>query len=200
MLQKTSKIEFGGMWVFPGARLIRRTLQRLLAKKKRRDTRLLGRLERRQASICPWMILFGSRTGCRPKTKRGGFLPGFRYLHQFKSEVHIDGGEIQRYQWISPKLALEKHREGAIDLAPPTWVSLYQISKFANAADTITELSNREPRFYKTKIIKNNEGIRTALWEGDSSYSQTNGNTSEATHRLIMSPDGFVFKHSAVKY
>ena len=136
-----------------------------------------------------------------PENQKKRFSTWFFVTHSNSNqEVHIDGGEIQKYQWIDPKLALKKHREGSIDLAPPTWVSLYQMTKFASVADTISELSSREPRFYKTKIVKNLEGTRTALWEGDSGYPQSSGESSGATHRLIMSSDGFVFEHSAVKY
>ena len=201
MLQKTSKIEFGGMWVFPGGKIDPEDSSKT-AGEKEAARYAAARETREEAGLdLPLDDFVWFSHWVPPENQKRRFSTWFFVTYTSSDqEVHIDGGEIQRYQWISPKLALEKHREGAIDLAPPTWVSLYQISKFANAADTITELSNREPRFYKTKIIKNNEGIRTALWEGDSSYSQTNGNVSRATHRLIMSPDGFVFKHSAVKY
>ena len=190
-----------GLWVFPGGKIDPEDSSKT-AGEKEAARYAAARETREEAGLdLPLDDFVWFSHWVPPENQKRRFSTWFFVTYTSSNqEVHIDGGEIQRYQWISPKLALEKHREGAIDLAPPTWVSLYQISKFANAADTITELSNREPRFYKTKIIKNDEGIRTALWEGDSSYSQTNGNVSRATHRLIMSPDGFVFKHSAVKY
>src|SRR5258705_9024241 len=43
--------------------------------------------------------------------------------------VTIDGGEIQNHQWVTPAAALAQHAAGTIDLAPPTWVTLYQVSR-----------------------------------------------------------------------
>ncbi|MFL2503592.1 MAG: NUDIX hydrolase [Candidatus Azotimanducaceae bacterium] len=201
MLQKTSKIEFGGMWVFPGGKIDPDDSAQA-ANEDEAAKYAAARETKEEAGLdLPLDNFLWFSHWVPPENQKKRFSTWFFVTHSNSNqEVHIDGGEIQKYQWIHPKLALEKHREGSIDLAPPTWVSLYQMSKFASVADTISELSNREPRFYKTKIVKNLEGTRTALWEGDSGYPQSSGESSDATHRLIMSSDGFVFEHSAVKY
>jgi len=201
MLQKTSKIEFGGMWVFPGGKIDPEDSS-ATANEKEAARYAAARETKEEAGLdLPLNDFVWFSHWVPPENQKKRFSTWFFVTHcNSNQEVCIDGREIQRYQWIDPRLALEKHKEGAIDLAPPTWVSLYQISKFTNVAETISELSSRKPRFYKTKIVKNIEGNRTALWEGDSGYSQYNGDASEATHRLIMSPDGFLFEHSAVKY
>ena len=201
MLQKTSKIEFGGMWVFPGGKIDPDDSAQA-ANEDEAAKYAAARETKEEAGLdLPLDNFLWFSHWVPPENQKKRFSTWFFVTHSnLNQEVHIDGGEIQKYQWIHPKLALEKHREGSIDLAPPTWVSLYQMSKFASVADTISELSKRKPRFYKTKIVKNFEGTRTALWEGDSGYPQSSGETSDATHRLIMSSDGFVFEHSAVKY
>ena len=201
MLQKTSKIEFGGMWVFPGGKIDPDDSSKA-ANEDEAAKYAAARETKEEAGLdLPLDNFLWFSHWVPPENQKKRFSTWFFVTHSNSNqEVHIDGGEIQKYQWIHPKLALEKHREGSIDLAPPTWVSLYQMSKFASVADTISELSKRKPRFYKTKIVKNFEGTRTALWEGDSGYPQSSGETSDATHRLIMSSDGFVFEHSAVKY
>ena len=201
MLQKTSKIEFGGMWVFPGGKIDPDDSAQA-ANEDEAAKYAAARETKEEAGLdLPLDNFLWFSHWVPPENQKKRFSTWFFVTHSNSNqEVHIDGGEIQKYQWIHPKLALEKHREGSIDLAPPTWVSLYQMSKFASVADTISELSKRKPRFYKTKIVKNFEGTRTALWEGDSGYPQSSGETSDATHRLIMSSDGFVFEHSAVKY
>ena len=201
MLQKTSKIEFGGMWVFPGGKIDPDDSAKA-ANEDEAAKYAAARETKEEAGLdLPLDNFLWFSHWVPPENQKKRFSTWFFVTHSNSNqEVHIDGGEIQKYQWIHPKLALEKHREGSIDLAPPTWVSLYQMSKFASVADTISELSKRKPRFYKTKIVKNLEGTRTALWEGDSGYPQSSGESSDATHRLIMSSDGFVFEHSAVKY
>ena len=201
MLQKTSKIEFGGMWVFPGGKIDPDDSLKA-ANEDEAAKYAAARETKEEAGLdLPLDNFLWFSHWVPPENQKRRFSTWFFVTHSNSNqEVHIDGGEIQKYQWIDPKIALKKHREGSIDLAPPTWVSLYQMSKFASVADTISELSRREPRFYKTKIIKNLEGTRTALWEGDSGYPESSGEASDATHRLIMSADGFVFEHSAVKY
>ena len=201
MLQKTPKIEFGGMWVFPGGKVDPDDSSKAASEDEAAKYAAARETKEEAGLDLPLDDFLWFSHWVPPENQKKRFSTWFFVTHSNSNqEVLIDGGEIQKYQWINPNLALEKHKEGSIDLAPPTWVSLYQISKFARVADTISELSSREPRFYKTKIVKNIEGTRTALWEGDSGYSQSNGEASDATHRLVMSSDGFKFEHSAVKY
>lgn len=47
-------------------------------------------------------------------------------------DVTIDGGEIQGHEWLRPAHALERHAAGEIDLAPPTWINLHQLSLYDN--------------------------------------------------------------------
>ena len=71
------------------------------------------------------------------------FATWFFAVRAEQHDVTIDGGEIQNHQWLTPALALERHAAGEIDLAPPTWVSLYQMSRFA-AVDAALRMAARE--------------------------------------------------------
>ena len=56
--------------------------------------------------------------------------------------INIDGGEIQNHQWINPASALTAHANVDIDLAPPTWVSLYHLSRFDSVKNILDHFSN----------------------------------------------------------
>ena len=103
-------------------------------------------------------------------------------------------------QWINPGEALERHAKGEIDLAPPTWISLYQLSKFDTADQAVKALSAKPPRYYETRIVQDEEGARIAMWSEDSAYEAMDASQDRATHRLVMKPGGFEFQHSAVDY
>ena len=115
-------------------------------------------------------------------------------------EISVDGGEIEKHQWINPSAALQQHSEGKINLVPPTWVSPYHLSQFNSTAEAMDALGNIEPRFYRTHIVENSDGVRVALWDGDAGYEARSAEIEGPTHRLIMAKDGFEFFHTAVEY
>jgi hypothetical protein len=114
--------------------------------------------------------------------------------------VTIDGGEIQNHAWLTPSIALERHAAGEIDLAPPTWVTLYQMSRFATVEAALERLRASAPRFYETRVGKRSDGVRVTMWRGDAGYETWDADAAGPRHRLAMTPSGFVFENSAVPY
>jgi 8-oxo-dGTP pyrophosphatase MutT (NUDIX family) len=114
--------------------------------------------------------------------------------------VRIDGGEIQNHAWLSPRQALARHAAGEIDLAPPTWVTLHQLSLHRDVDTALARLRAGEPRYYETRIGKRADGIRVAIWAGDAGYESWDADVEGARHRLVMAPGGFVFENTAVEY
>jgi 8-oxo-dGTP pyrophosphatase MutT (NUDIX family) len=201
MLHKTSKIAFGGMWVFPGGKIDvddyvdpddHDTAARQAA--ARETTEEAGIEIPTEAFV--W---FAHWTPPPSTAKR--FTTWFFVTEALEDhEISIDGGEIQNHQWVNPATALEQHRAGEIDLAPPTWVSLYQLSKFQQASAAIETLAGSEPRYYQTRLGKDDEGNRIAMWSGDAGYEPWDATLSGDTHRLVMRAGGFEFLHSSTDY
>lgn len=201
MLHKTSKIAFGGMWVFPGGKLDAADYD-----EERNDNAAArvaaARETEEEAGIsipADKFIWFAHWTPPASTARRFAtwfFLSSTDGDH----EITVDGGEIQNHQWISPLEALAQHAKGEIDLAPPTWVSLYQLSKFDNIDQAIKRFTGQPPRYYQTRVVKDNDGSRVALWDGDAGYPEWDAGTSGARHRLTMSKAGFKFEHDAVYY
>ena len=201
MLHKTSKIAFGGMWVFPGGKIDAADYD------EERNDNAAARVaaareteEEAGISIPANKFIWFAHWTPPASTARRFATWFFLSSTDGDHEITVDGGEIQNHQWISPLEALEQHAKGEIDLAPPTWVSLYHLSKFDNIDQVIKRFTGQPPRYYQTRVVKDNDGSRVALWDGDAGYPEWDAGTSGARHRLTMSKAGFKFEHDAVYY
>ena len=204
MLRKTSKISFGGMWVFPGGKIdeadypLDRDVNQAALNAAIRETQEEANL----LLVAEDFIPFSHWTPPPTTPKRFAtwfFVAPFRADGQTQ-EIAVDGGEIEDHRWINPATALAEHEAGKIDLVPPTWVSLYQLSKYATVEEACSRLSQAKQRRYVTHLAKRTDGVRVAIWEGDAGYDAWDANAQGKTHRLTMGKGGFLFEHSASDY
>lgn len=200
MLHKSSNVAFGGMWVFPGGRIDPEDYPEggdvdLAARNAAvRETQEEAGI----AAPADGFVWFAHWTPPPSTPKR--FATWFFAARSTEHRVSIDGGEIQNHQWLSPGAALARHAAGEIDLAPPTWVTLYQLSRYATVDALLGRLGANGPRFYETRIAKRSDGTRVALWRGDAGYDDWDAEAAGARHRLVMTPGGFVFENSVEAY
>ncbi len=200
MLHKTSQIAFGGMWVFPGGRIDEDDYP------PERDPNIAARnaalretQEEAGLTVSPDGIVWFAHWTPPPGTPKR-FATWFFAVRADEHAVTIDGGEIQNHQWLSPRAAIERHAAGEIDLAPPTWVTLYQMSQFTSVDDALQRLAAQPPRYYETRVAKRADGVRVTLWHGDAGYETWDADVHGARHRLAMTPGGFVFESSEIVY
>ena len=200
MLHKTSKIAFGGMWVFPGGRIddedhpLDGDLDVAARNAAARETMEEAGIE----SAPEDFIFFAHWTPPAITPKR--FATWFFAAEATGHEVVIDGGEIQDHEWLSPARALERHAAGEIDLAPPTWITLYQLSLYRSTPEILETLRDLDTKIYETKISQDNDGVRVAMWAGDAGYPSGDGTVPGDRNRLVMKADGFVFENSVEIY
>ena len=102
--------------------------------------------------------------------------------------------------WINPTAALAKHRADEIDLAPPTWVTLYELSRYQPTAAVLKHLASREPKIYETHVAERSDGVRVAMWHGDVGYVSWDPNLDGDSHRLVMARGGFTFENTVENY
>lgn len=200
MLHKTSKISFGGMWVFPGGRIdpedhpedgdIDQAARNAAARETQEEAGLIS---------APDDFIYFSHWTPPPSTPKRFATWFFASLAE-GHEVEIDGGEIQDHQWLKPADALARHAAGEIDLAPPTWITLYQLSLAADAQSALARLGSNAPRIYETRLGKRADGIRVAMWHGDAGYDSHDPDADGARHRLVMSAGGFSFENTVTDY
>ena len=200
MLHKTSQVAFGGMWVFPGGKIDPQDYPDngdvdIAARNAAvRETQEEAGLALDTAGF----VWFAHWTPPASTPKR--FATWFFAALAVEHGVTIDGGEIQNHQWLRPVDALRQHAAGEIDLAPPTWITLYQLSLCESAAAALQRFQALPIRYYETHIGKNADGVRVAMWHGDAGYADWNADATGDRHRLNMTTGGFVFEHSSVDY
>jgi 8-oxo-dGTP pyrophosphatase MutT (NUDIX family) len=200
MLHKTSKIAFGGMWVFPGGRIDPEDhpedgdLDVAAKNAAARET-----MEEAGIASRPEDFVWFSHWTPPPITPKR-FATWFFAARADGHEVTIDGGEIQDHEWLQPARALERHAAGEIDLAPPTWVTLHQLSLYESTGEILDRLQGAQTKVYETKISKDTDGVRVAMWAGDAGYPSGDGTMPGERHRLVMRPDGFVFENTIEIY
>lgn len=201
MLRKNSKIAFGGMWVFPGGRIDEEDYP----EDRNSESAARNAAQREAAEEAGIDISteefhwFAHWTP--PASTPVRFSTWFFVAETVRShDVQIDDGEIKEYEWLKPLDALERHRKGEIDLAPPTWVTLYSLSCVINSAEFIRRVEGQQARFYETHIAVNKDGVRVAMWSGDAGYEDYDADVSGDRHRLVMHESGFEFIHPNEMY
>ncbi len=203
MLKKNSKITFGGMWVFPGGKIDPEDYAGLAADDHDAAARQAAArecLEESGVVVEPAeFVHFAHWTPPPGPQKR--FTTWFFAARLIEAhDVSIDQGEIEDHAWVSPAQALARHKEGEIDLVPPTWVTLYHLSLYAPADAALEHFRSRAPRVYQTRVAKDDAGRRVAMWHGDAGYDGWDATADGARHRLVMAPGGFVFENDAEVY
>ena len=71
---------------------------------------------------------------------RRRFATWFFVCRAPEGDIAIDHGEIHDHQWATAEHALSQHRDGEIEIVPPTWISLWQIGQH-ESIDAAEQLS-----------------------------------------------------------
>lgn len=196
MLHRTSKVAFGGMWVFPGGRV---------EDGDRRadddgDEPAARRAAAREAEeecglpIDPDELVVLSRW-TPPAIAPRRFATWFFLARVPRGDVVVDGGEILDHAWLSPAEVLERRDRGEVDLAPPTWVTLHALLAAERVEDLLVEAAARRPVVHYETRWCTVEGGAVAMWEGDAGYETATVEVDGPRHRLWMLDSGWRFEH-----
>ncbi len=201
MLRKNSRITFGGMWVFPGGKIDQADYvdgDNLAAAARTAAAR--ETLE--EAGINASADAFHHFSHWTPPPGPNKRFATWFFAAQMAGDetVAIDQGEIEDHAWINPAAALQRHAAGEIDLAPPTWVTLYQLSRHAPAARLMAYLQSQPAKVYSTHVAKRADGVRVAMWHGDAGYEAWDADLAGGRHRLVMAAEGFTFENTVENY
>jgi 8-oxo-dGTP pyrophosphatase MutT (NUDIX family) len=215
MLRRNSKLAFaGGMWVFPGGRLDPDDFD--LADTDAADAdaaetdelaayrRAAVREAREEADLvldADTLVPFShwEPPPITPKRFSTWFFlapapPGT------DGEVAIDQGEIHDHAWMLARDALARRDLHEVELAPPTWVTLYELSRWATVAEALTAAAARIPEHFTTKVAVRDKDV-IALWHGDAGYGMSPDDPADADvdgprHRLFMVETGWRYERS----
>ena len=207
MLRKNSKITFGGMWVFPGGKIDEADFGDEETSPGVRDVDLAAR----NAAVRETMEEAGIELDAEQFLQFAHWTPPPGPQKRFATwfflgalerdqEISIDDGEIKEHAWLNPAKALQRHAAGEIDLAPPTWVTLYHMSLYNPVSALRDHFQSHAPKVYATHVAKRADGVRVAMWAGDAGYEPWDADAQGPRHRLVMADSGFVFENDAEQY
>ena len=108
-----------------------------------------------------------------------------------ESNVVIDQSEIVEHQWLSAHESLELHHAGQLHIMPPTYVTLFEISKLNNFSGVKRYYEQRNARFYNPRPIMHSKTLGTFLYEGDSGYADNEPNLTDSLNRCEYN-DGII--------
>ena len=183
MLRRSSEIAFAGMWVFPGGRIddVDWADQDDLQVAARNAA---VREAEEEAGIIVDADQFVWLSHWEPPPRVGLRFAAFFFVTRAPAgEIVVDGCEIHEHRWLRPADAMQRRDDGQIELAPPTWVTLCQLSQHGSVDEVLT--SAGEAEFFRTQPATG-ERPRVLLWHGDAGYDDGDASRPGPRHRLIM--------------
>ena len=196
LLHRNTRGSFGGMWVFPGGQVdgadaedgawddeeLEITAARRAAVREAQEEAGLELSESELVTLSFWIP---------PPDAPRRFATWF-FLASAEGEVVIDRGEIHDHQWISPAAAMAARDAGEVELAPPTFTTLWWIGRHSNVESALEEAASRPPERYETRIAFGSGGALIAtLWEGDAGYDDADIDKPGSRRRLWLDPAGW---------
>jgi 8-oxo-dGTP pyrophosphatase MutT (NUDIX family) len=200
LLRRNADLKFaGGMWVFPGGRVDEADLVGggdELAAARRAAVREAE--EEAGVVLGPDALVTYSHWTPPPIGTSHRFSTWFFLAPAPAPDatITVDGGEIEEHYWSRPADALRRRDAGEVTMAPPTWVTLFELGEHADVAAAVRAAHQRsEPPFYETHMAHDDD-VMVALWAGDAAYADGDLTRRGPRHRLAMRPDGWVFERT----
>jgi 8-oxo-dGTP pyrophosphatase MutT (NUDIX family) len=195
LVRRNAQLAFhGGAWVFPGGRIdpadYAADPNDTLGAARRAACREAW--EEAGVLITPDSLLAFARW-VTPEGLPKRFDAWFFAVRAGTDVVRVDGGEIHAHQWIRPPDALQAHRGAALELPPPTWVTLHQLSGYATVTETLTAFAHGPIEVFVPRICIVAGGA-CSLYTGDAAYDSGAIDALGPRHRLWMLESGWRYE------
>lgn len=196
LLRRNSRGAFGGMWVFPGGKVDEADLPgHPAAGDEISAARAAAVREAREEA--------GIELDPESLVLLSFWLPPVEAPRRFATwfflaplghgpEVVVDLGEIHEHRWLTPQAAMDLRQSGEIELAPPTFTTLWWLRAHRDATAALEAAAAGAPERFETHIARAADGRYGAtVWAGDAGYEDGNLERPGPRRRLIMHPDGW---------
>ena len=191
MLHRTSKVAFGGMWVFPGGRVDdddrsdggneEAWARRAAAREALEECNLAVEVHE-LVPFSHWLP---------PAITPRRYSTWFFLARASDGDVVVDGGEIHEHEWLAAREVIDRRDRGEVDLAPPTWITLHDLAQHDDVTSALVAAGRRDPLpHYETRWAEVPGGA-VAMWHGDGGYDDADPDRPGGRHRLWMVDAGW---------
>jgi 8-oxo-dGTP pyrophosphatase MutT (NUDIX family) len=195
MLRRNAAVQFaGGLWVFPGGRIDIEDFAGdptdVLAAARRAAIR--ETMEETGLDIHGHELhYFAHWTTPVGEVKRYATW-FFATLIDTADSVQVDGNEIETHQWLTPAAAIAAHRNRQLDMLPPTFLALLELSECADIDAVWSMYRDRKVEEITPKFFPR-AGQGCTLYPGDAGYEIGDPDIPGARHRNVRKDDGWYY-------
>jgi 8-oxo-dGTP pyrophosphatase MutT (NUDIX family) len=108
------------------------------------------------------------------------------------SEVVVDRMEIKEHRWLTPRAAFDLRDEGTIELAPPTFMTLWWLAQQPDCRSALAAAAGASPHRYESHVAADRDRrFLVTMWAGDAGYDDGDIERPGPRRRLVMHPDGW---------
>lgn len=196
MLRRSSRGAFGGMWVFPGGQVDAGDLPGHPAAGDEiaaaRAAAVREATEEAGIVLDPSSLEVLSFWLPPPEAPRRFATWFFVAPVDHGADVVVDQGEIHEHRWFTPAAAMAARQAGEIELAPPTFTTLWWLADQPDTVSVLDAARSRTPERFETHVAMARDGrLGATLWAGDAGYEDGDLERPGPRRRLVMDPAGW---------
>lgn len=193
LLRRNSQLAFyGGAWVFPGGRIDPADGDASDAERAARSAAVRELREESGLAVAAGELVHFAQWLTPPGRPRR-FDTWYFAARAPEGMVKVDQAEVDDHRWMTPGEALQARAEGAIELPPPTFVTLAQLAAHADPYAAHRALRAVPVRRYAPRPCDVEDGV-VYLYEGDAGYAARDPRAHGARHRLTALAHGWRYE------